>query len=417
MDNDAATIRAVVAEVARELDAQIQPLTSQLATVFLEEIPAFRGDDSVKELMAASTSANLSTIFDVLLHGLALDAIELPAAAAAYARRFAQRDLPIEGLLRAYRMGQTRLTQWCVCTLGAKQLSSSVLLGATQEIIEVVGAYIDRVSEHLVELYETERKLWGQRTNAARVVALRTVLQDEQLDIGTAEAMIGYRLRGWHLAAVAWVVRGAPDAARQLESVAGLLGTLQDGGRPLALLDDERTLWLWLSGVAPPRLEEWALAKALETEAPTLRIALGEPAAGLAGFRASHEEARRARAVTETSGEDPPLVTSYTTVGLTALLAQNVDALRTWVGRTLGELARDDPASARMRETVRIFLETGGSFTDAAARLHLHKNTVHYRVRKAEEVRGRPLRENRVDVEVALMACHHLGPRVLDPPE
>jgi DNA-binding PucR family transcriptional regulator len=159
------------------------------------------------------------------------------------------------------------------------------------------------------------------------------------------------------------------------------------------------------------------LAKALETEAPTLRIALGEPAAGLAGFRASHEEARRARAVTETSGEDPPLVTSYTTVGLTALLAQNVDALRTWVGRTLGELARDDPASARMRETVRIFLETGGSFTDAAARLHLHKNTVHYRVRKAEEVRGRPLRENRVDVEVALMACHHLGPRVLDPPE
>jgi len=81
--------------------------------------------------------------------------------------------------------------------------------------------------------------------------------------------------------------------------------------------------------------------------------------------------------------------------------------------RTLGDLARDDDGMARLRETVRIFLETGGSFTDAATRLHLHKNTVHYRVRKAEEIRGRPLTDSRLDVEVALVACQQLGNRVL----
>jgi DNA-binding PucR family transcriptional regulator len=34
----------------------------------------------------------------------------------------------------------------------------------------------------------------------------------------------------------------------------------------------------------------------------------------------------------------------------------------------------------------------------------MHKNTVHYRVRKAEEVRGRSLAEGRLDVEIALLA-------------
>src|SRR5438105_1144562 len=67
---DDATTRQVVAQVARELDAQVPALTAELAALFLEQIPAFQGDEAVRELMAASTSSNLSTIFDVLLHGL-----------------------------------------------------------------------------------------------------------------------------------------------------------------------------------------------------------------------------------------------------------------------------------------------------------------------------------------------------------
>ncbi|WP_242625571.1 helix-turn-helix domain-containing protein [Streptomyces sp. BK022] len=50
------------------------------------------------------------------------------------------------------------------------------------------------------------------------------------------------------------------------------------------------------------------------------------------------------------------------------------------------------------------YLDSGGSYTQAATRLHLHKNTVHYRIRKAEELLGRPLAEDRLDVEVALLA-------------
>ena len=83
---------------------------------------------------------------------------------------------------------------------------------------------------------------------------------------------------------------------------------------------------------------------------------------------------------------------------------------------TLGALAVDDEPRARLRETARVFLSTGGSFTATAEQLTLHRNTVHYRISRAEEIRGRPLHESRLDVELALSACRCPGPVVLQPP-
>jgi len=76
-------------------------------------------------------------------------------------------------------------------------------------------------------------------------------------------------------------------------------------------------------------------------------------------------------------------------------------------------LADDDPQSARHRETLRVFLSEKGSFKATAEKLTLHKNTVQYRVRRAEEVLGSPVDENRLQIELALLACRWLGAAVL----
>ena len=60
-----------------------------------------------------------------------------------------------------------------------------------------------------------------------------------------------------------------------------------------------------------------------------------------------------------------------------------------------------------------VFLQTGGSYKTTAERLMLHKNTVQYRIRKAEESLGRAVSENRHDLELALQASHWLGSSVL----
>jgi DNA-binding PucR family transcriptional regulator len=108
-------------------------------------------------------------------------------------------------------------------------------------------------------------------------------------------------------------------------------------------------------------------------------------------------------------------VTAWADVASVALMCADRDALAGWVQDTLGELAAQDESMSRLRETLSTFLATGGSFTSSAQLLHLHKNTVQYRVRKAEEALGRPLQERRRDVELALHACQWLGAAVLRP--
>jgi DNA-binding PucR family transcriptional regulator len=51
----------------------------------------------------------------------------------------------------------------------------------------------------------------------------------------------------------------------------------------------------------------------------------------------------------------------------------------------------------------------------AAERLTLHKNTVRYRIGKAEESLGRPVGEDRLHIELALLAAQWLGATVLRP--
>ncbi len=69
----------------------------------------------------------------------------------------------------------------------------------------------------------------------------------------------------------------------------------------------------------------------------------------------------------------------------------------------------------RLRETLLVFLQNGGSYKTKAEQLILHKNTVQYRVRKAEASLGHPVGDHRQDVELALQARHWLGSSVLQP--
>ena len=91
------------------------------------------------------------------------------------------------------------------------------------------------------------------------------------------------------------------------------------------------------------------------------------------------------------------------------------ELLRAWVIGTLAGLAADDEQHARLRETLLVFLQAGGSYKATAERLVQHKNTVQYRIRKAQESLGRPVGDDRQDVELALQACHWLRAAVLRP--
>jgi DNA-binding PucR family transcriptional regulator len=146
-----------------------------------------------------------------------------------------------------------------------------------------------------------------------------------------------------------------------------------------------------------------------------MRVALGRPASGVGGFRVTHLEALLAQQVAVVAGERAPRVTSFgdAEVRAAALLIDDLDRARRLVDTTLGGLAADDEHAERLRATVLAFIAEKGSYLATAQQLHLHKNTVKYRIDKAVEERGRPIDEDRFDLELALIACRWLGPSVL----
>src|SRR5581483_12404020 len=113
--------------------------------MFIDVIPEFRHDASVQRLMVASTASNLSTIVDMLTLGISLEDITVPPAAAEYARRFAQHDLSLEALLRAYRLGEHMFLQWAVHDLRQRDLPTDVALEVTARIALLINSYIDQV--------------------------------------------------------------------------------------------------------------------------------------------------------------------------------------------------------------------------------------------------------------------------------
>jgi hypothetical protein len=103
-------------------------------------------------------------------------------------------------------------------------------------------------------------------------------------------------------------------------------------------------------------------------------------------------------------------------VNAAALLGKNLPEARAWVGEMLGPLSADSENDARLRETLRIFLRHG-TYKTAAEELNLHFNSVKYRVLRAAERRGKPIGDDRLDVELALLICHWFGTAVLEPVE
>src|SRR5204862_5377431 len=130
-----------------------------------------------------------------------------------------------------------------------------------------------------------------------------------------------------------------------------------------------------------------------------LHVACGEVTAGVAGFAQTHGEALRGRELAERSGRPPGQIVRYGRVVVPSLLLADADRARRFVERELGELARQDDATVRIRATLHVYLEEGARTINTAKRLGIHQNTVTYRVRQAEALLGRPVTERRFELE------------------
>lgn len=405
--------------IAARLGEQVVEVTRDLRDVLSGEIAELDGDPRIVELLGASIEGNVATILHMLQHDIPAEHVEPPSAAFEYARRLAQRGVPVNALLRAYRLGHDRLLAWTFEELDRRDEDPAVALGVVRRMVADTFGYVDWISQQVAEVYEEERERWLANRNTLRAGRIRALLDGtlggtDPLDVDALEAVLGYALRGRHLALVLWSTGGELAGPERL---VGALGEhLGCRSRPLFVAYDHATAWAWLPLGRAPTPDPAAVGAFVRELDPGVRLAFGDPGAGIAGFRTSHRQAVRAQSVALVAGAEADIATSFADVGAVSLLCGDLEAARAWVAEALGGLALDDPPHARLRETLRVFLACGGSYTTAADRLTMHKNSVKYRVNRAEQERGRPITEARLDVELALLATRWLGRTVLTPP-
>jgi DNA-binding PucR family transcriptional regulator len=414
MDTDGPAVTELVADVAAAVSRRAALVSEDVYEVILRDIPELSDDKPVLALLSSSVHSNVGTCLQIMQHQIELSAVHAPAASLEYARRRAQRGTPLTALLRAYRLGHTCFSDWLLRELARQADDAAMITAATLSMSRTVAGYVDQTSEEIVAAYTWEREHWLRNRSAARAARIRDLLSGERVNAAATEATLGYRLRQYHVGLVCWAgdATAAVDNVTRLEhAISHVAAEVAASGDPVFLPRDESSAWAWLPLGIRDRFD--AAAAAAAGVDGDLHFAFGDAARGSAGFRLTHQQALAAQAVALAAGRAPRVVT-FEEVAPVAMMLGSADLLRAWVLATLGGLATDDEHHARLRDTLLVFLQSGGSYKATAEQLTLHKNTVQYRIRKAEESMGRPA-GSRYDVELALRASQWLGPAVLQP--
>ncbi|WP_344627467.1 PucR family transcriptional regulator, partial [Kitasatospora arboriphila] len=201
------------------------------------------------------------------------------------------------------------------------------------------------------------------------------------------------------------------DGAPAGWACAALAEALHGTGEPFAAAPDRRGGACALTAAAPAETTR-ALRAALPrlqsrlTGRRTLRAGVGPPAAlGGALVQAAYALESAPAGTVASSAE---------TDSLAALLLGTPPEVRAaFHHRLLAPLAAHDRANAvSLLGTLDAFLAHDCSWTRTAEALHLHVNTVHYRLRRIEELTGRSLArlQDRLDLRAALLCAPAAGP-------
>ncbi|MER7728166.1 helix-turn-helix domain-containing protein [Streptomyces sp. NPDC096323] len=421
-DETSRLAEARVDALARHMRAHLAELTEEVHAVLAERVTELQGDRRLLELLYGSTESNLETITDAMRYDIPAEEIVTPSAAEEYARRLARRGTSSTALIRAYRLGQEYVLDRAFSWIAAEEPDPTVAYAAAQLFTRITFQYIDSVSEHVVHVYEAERERYLANRDTVRAAMIRSLLAGEQVKVPVAESALGYALGQRHLGVVIWGadLRTSTQELQHCETLlAEVAAAAGSRGQPLLGRNDGSGSWGWVPlGHGAEPLDFARIEKIVAASGTGLRVAIGTPSPGTAGFRQTHLDALRARSVALAAGDRARPVTPFTDPGVraAALLAADLEATRRLVADTLGALGADTKAAARLRGTLLAFVAEKGSYVATAERIHLHKNTVKYRVDRAVEERGKPLGEDWLDLELALIACAWLGTAVLPTP-
>jgi sugar diacid utilization regulator len=305
-----------------------------------------------------------------------------------------------------------------------------VRTGGAVEALLVCFRAIDRMTEDEREAIGHELVFLGLELSRALMSReFNERLADELLElVGAGEARtveLAARLRsfqldpGQPLVAIALVVEPADDVTLT-RRVARLAARTLAAARVPAVVPVDGSVAIALASTADGVQVASHLMESFVREGLTVSAGVGSVAeTGAQGLRRSVAEARLAADYAHLRAESGGVAT-YAEAGSYRVLmaAQTADSRAAFARAVLGPiLDQDRERGSDLVETLGVFLRDGGHWQRVAEQLHLHVNTLRYRIGRVEQLTGRSLSsfEERVNLFIALEALHSDG-GLEDPP-
>ncbi|GAA4817956.1 PucR family transcriptional regulator [Nocardioides caeni] len=361
----------------------------------VDAVPQVRDDAALQSVVRSACDAHWRSFLANL--GQPTQTFHLVQEAREVPMVVAQHGYGLPVIFEIYTAGEQAVWEFITAAVKSRPADNVSEADALVHFWTRSSTWFDHSVEQSVAIYQQELERIRQGDAARRLEVVRAVVGGELVD----PREISARLGGHPLSAyqTALLLHTADDARiADLSQAAHELTTALKLRSPLVVHPGGRDLWAWVSSAELPDLtrlhsrEDWLKERQIVA-------AVGSPAPGVDGFCSSHAEALATQRITLVGNRPSPL-TFFTEVELMSLVG-NTDAMRRFVYRTLGRLAGTDEQTERLRTTVQALLSTGSH--DAAAKiLVVHKNTVRYRVERAEELMGRRVSESPTEIDMAL---------------
>ncbi|WP_411074929.1 PucR family transcriptional regulator [Streptomyces sp. cmx-4-7] len=323
-------------------------------------------------------------------------------------REFARRRIGLGNVLRGIRIAHAELVR-ALMTACQELVPPAEHARQFRRVSELLFGFVDDFSSRMTAEYLAEHDRWVTSGAAAREETARMILNGEPVREESAGQTLGYPLGGNHLAFVAWSDAEVTVPTTDLQQAAARFLRHHGCAVSLVIPTGRTSLWAW----GTPSTAEAEAARIEPRLPPDVRVACGSVRAGIAGFRRSHQEAQYAARIMRLNPRAAPVL-DYPEVAVASLLSTDLPAVRRFVRDELGALAVDSPHMEQLRDTLRHYLRSERSLATSAARLHVARNTVTYRVKRAQELIGHDVGTRLLDVLAALEAAHVLGTAVLE---
>jgi hypothetical protein len=388
---------AAVAKIGERLLDRVDALAVELTDVIRDAEPFYSDERLVSvEDLRASVRDNLAHILSQL-SGRPVPGLEPPRTTG---RRRAEQGVPLPVVLHAYRVAGKFIWAAVLAEAAGDDVATTSLLHAGSELWLIIdnhsGSVTDAYRDAVAERVHSD----SQTRNALLDVLLRGDAGDGSRLWESAEL-----LRLPHQGTFVVVAAAPPRPA--VESIPHAEDALRTRGvRSAWRVEVDAHVGVV---VLTPRLD-----------ADRLSAQLGELSAGPVGISAPYQSLdqtpaalRQARLAYATATPGVPEVVRFERVPVAVLLASAPDAAVAVAQAILGPvLALPAVECDLLLGTLRAWFAADGATATAAETLHVHRNTVRYRLRRIEDLTGRSLVQptGTAELHLALEAAriHHL---------